>query len=296
MLRSLSSLLEKSHYLLPQSTSLLQRRTTVIVSRIHKPPLKKGPLNYPVPQKVLDESVVDAEDYKYTVYKVEEWKQPEHEVKLILKRTVDDFGVKGQIVNVPYRKAHKYLLLPGFAVYHSDDNLEKYAHIVLPEDAETNSTESARIMINWWSKRVLDVTLNMDVPWTIQKWHIKASLRKHRLWVSEDRIEIPGGQISGPSMDLEQKEFIAVVTVSPLEKLKVRCRIHHFTDDPDRSVNEPSWYAKMAEPVWENEREELLNMNKAPPSEKQKAAKELKEDIETYIQWKREREARLADQ
>lgn len=294
MLRSLSALLEKSHYLLPQSTSVLQRRTTVIVSRIHKPPLKTGP---GVTQKVLDESVIDAEDYKYTVYKVEETNQPEHEVKLILTRTVDDFGIKGQIVNVPYRKAHRYLLLPDFAVYHSDENLEKYSNIIIPEDVEHNSTESARQMINYWSKRVLDVSLNMDVPWTIEKWHIKASLRKHKLWVKEDRIEIPGGKISGPDMDLEQKEFIAVITVSSLEKLKVRCRIHHYTDNPDLSVNQLHWHSRMsAGPVWETEREELFNMNKAPPSERLKAVKELKTDLETYANWKREREERLANQ
>ena len=45
------------------------------------------------------------------------------QVKLILKRSVDDFGKKGQIVNVPFRKAHKYLLLPGFAVYHTEVSL-----------------------------------------------------------------------------------------------------------------------------------------------------------------------------
>ena len=36
---------------------------------------------------------------------------------------MDDFGKKGQIVNVPFRKAHKYLLLPGFAVYHTEVSL-----------------------------------------------------------------------------------------------------------------------------------------------------------------------------
>jgi len=299
MIRSLSKLtvnpylLEKSHYLLPQATSIVHKRTTVIVKRINKPPLQTGSW---VTQKHLDESVVDADDYKYTVYKVEETKQEEHEVKLILKRTVDDYGKKGQIVNVPYRKAHKHLLLPGFAVYHSDENLEKYRDIIIPEDVEHHSTETARLMINFWSKRVLDVVMNMDVPWTIEKWHIKASLRKHRLWVSEDRIEIPGGQICGPDMELQNKEFIAILTVSPLEKLKIRCRLHHYTDDPDRSLNKGHWYHNMAEPVWEAERQELLDMNKAPPSEKQKIMKELQPDLEKFTQWKQEREGRLAEQ
>ena len=32
-------------------------------------------------------------------------------------------------------------------------------------------------------------------PWTLEPWHIKATLRKHKVWCSEDDIQIPGGRI-----------------------------------------------------------------------------------------------------
>jgi len=291
--RYLQPELEKCRYLQPTVTTVIQRRNTVIVKRVHKPPLVTGEH---VTQKKIDESVIGTDDDQYCIYQVEEEDQPEHEVKVILKRSVDDFGKKGQVVNVPYRKAHKYLLLPGFAVYHTEENVARYADIIIPEDVQHNSSETARVMINYWSKRVLDITLNMDVPWTIEKWHIKAALRKHRLWVTEDRIEIPGGEISGPDLSLESKEFVALVDVSHLEKLKIRCRIHHHTDDFERQIKTPFWYHKMAEPVWESERLELINMAKAPPNEKQQKIPELKTDLENYFAWKKERELRLENE
>jgi len=290
MLRSLSQM---TRHLRPRATFVLQKRNTVIVKRVYKPPLVTGA---ELTQAKIDESVIGTDDDKYCIYKVEEAKQPEHQVKLILKRSVDDFGKKGQIVNVPFRKAHKYLLLPGFAVYHTEENLEKFADIIIPEEVQQNSSETARKMVNYWSKRVLGVKMNMDVPWTIEKWHIKTALRRQRLWVTDDRIELPGGEISGPDRSLDNKEFIAVVTVSHLEKIKIRCRIHLYTDDIERQMKIPFWYHKMAEPVWESERLELLNMPRAPPNERQKQQKELNEDIEKYVAWKNERELRLVNE
>ena len=71
-------------------------------------------------------------------------------------------------------------------------------------------------------------------------------------------------------MTLENKEFVAVLTINNKEKvggvlftiritpdcvlmfqLNLRCRIHHVGED---SVRNPVWYIKQAEPVWENER------------------------------------------
>jgi len=294
MLRTLSTVWEKSRYLRPTQTSLVLKRTTVIVKRVHKPPLVTGP---GITQRQIDQSGAPrVEDAKYVIYSVEEPRQPEHEVKLILMRTVDTYGKKGQIVSVRYKFAHKHLLIPGFAVYHTEENLEKYKDILIPENIQHHSSESSRILMNYWSARVLDVIMNMDVPWTIEKWHIRVALRKHGLWTSEDRITIPGGEISGPDLSLDGKEFVSVVDVSHLEKLKIRCRIHHYSNEREQNRDaelSPAWYLKMAEPVWEHERLELLNMSKAPPSRKLNKEPGLKKEIEEYNQWRREREIRL---
>lgn len=43
--------------------------------------------------------------------------------------------------------------------------------------------------------------------------------RKHRIWCHHDHIDIPGGIIEGPNLELENKEFIAVLTVNNKEKV-----------------------------------------------------------------------------
>jgi len=270
-------------------------RNTVIVKRVHKPPLVKLRDRDPfeVPRHIIDKSVVHTDDDKYMVYDIEEKSQKYHQVKVILLRNVDDFGVKGQIVEFPAVSVQRDLMLPGFAVYHNQENLERYKDIVIPEETRMNSSESARWLGVMWSKRVLDVCLNSDNPWTIQPWHIKASLRKHKTWIEEKNIEIPGGEISGPDLDLENKEFIAVITVNNFEKIKVRCRIHHLSASPEKTIKLESWYFREAEPVWESERQELLDMNRQPPSWKLLNSSKLSEEVEKYKSWKTAREARI---
>jgi len=270
-------------------------RNTVIVKRVHKPPLVKlrDRDSLEVPRHILDKSVVHTDDDKYMVYDIEEKSQKEHKVKVILLRNVDDFGVKGQIIEFPAVSVQRDLMLPGFAVYHNQENLERYKDIVIPEETRMNSSESARWLAVMWSKRVLDVCLNTDNPWTIQPWHIKASLRKHKTWIEEKNIEIPGGEITGPDLDLENKEFIAVITVNNFEKIKVRCRIHHLSASPEKTVKLESWYFREAEPVWESERQQLLDMNRQPPSWKLLNNSKLSEEVEKYKSWKTAREERI---
>ena len=37
--------------------------------------------------------------------------------------------------------------------------------------------------------------------------------------MKSDDIQIPGGKIEGPNMDLENKEFIAILTINNQEKV-----------------------------------------------------------------------------
>ena len=43
--------------------------------------------------------------------------------------------------------------------------------------------------------------------------------RKHKVWVKSEDIELPGGKIEGPDMNLENKEFVAIVTLNNQEKV-----------------------------------------------------------------------------
>ena len=92
-------------------------------------------------------------------------------------RNVDDYGKKGQVIEVEFSLAYKDLLLPKFAVYHSEENCEKYKDILIPEGEEVFSSPSAQVFYNTFSKRVFDVCMNITNSWTVQPWHIKATLR-----------------------------------------------------------------------------------------------------------------------
>eukprot|EP00088_Acartia_fossae_P069582 TRINITY_DN9122_c0_g1_i10.p1 TRINITY_DN9122_c0_g1~~TRINITY_DN9122_c0_g1_i10.p1 ORF type:complete len:296 (-),score=43.28 TRINITY_DN9122_c0_g1_i10:66-953(-) len=273
-------------------------RTTVIVTRVHKPPLvlnKDGEAK-DVPQKKINESVSwDIEDGKYVVYQRDPEILPEQSVKVILLRNMDDYGVKGQIITVKSVIANRDLLLPGHAVYHNDENLEKYSDIVIPEETKMFSSDVARKIYSNWSKRCLDVCMSMDVKeWTLERWHVKASLRKHNLWLTDGQIEIPGGQIKGPNLDLENKEFISVITLNNFDKIKIRCRLHHITSDP---LKEPfykrAWYIQIAEPIFESERQELLDMNRQPPSKKLRTTKGLEDTVHQFENWRLDRLQRV---
>ena len=93
---------------------------------------------------------------------------------MILLRNVDDYGKKGlvkprqlvvrvlslllplislgQVVEVEWLSAHKHLLLPGFAVHHTEENCDKYRDILIPEGVEVWSSPSAQTFVNFFSK------------------------------------------------------------------------------------------------------------------------------------------------
>ena len=79
------------------SNNLTQTRTTIIVKRVHKPPLV-GNKPLETSQKTLDESVKHTDDDKWMLYEVVEKSQRHHTIKVILLRNVDDYGRRGQVI------------------------------------------------------------------------------------------------------------------------------------------------------------------------------------------------------
>lgn len=81
--------------------------------------------------------------------------------------------------------------------------------------------------------RVFAIVMNKDHPWVVEKWHIRASLRKCGYMIlSDDAIQLPEQKITGPDLQKQNKEFFVTVTVNNTEKAKVRCRIHHWSTNP----------------------------------------------------------------
>ena len=54
-------------------------------------------------------------------------------------------------------------------------------------------------------------------------------------------------------------------------------------------------YSRASEPVWEHERQQLIDMNKQPPSFKLLTTSKLEKDVQIYKQWKLDREKRLGE-
>ncbi|KAG7202656.1 hypothetical protein KM043_009831 [Ampulex compressa] len=84
----------------------------------------------------------------------------------------------------------------------------------------------------------------LHVPWTLEKWHIRVAFRKIGVHVPEEAITMPTKTISGPNLDLQEKQFYVTVTINNVEEVKVKCRIHHWTDKPEEKL-------RMDENIWD---------------------------------------------
>lgn len=66
-----------------------------------------------------------------------------------------EFGKRGQIRSLNARVARQELLLPGFGVYASPENLQRYKDIVTPEDAvQYSSTSVAEVTLTYQFSKV----------------------------------------------------------------------------------------------------------------------------------------------
>lgn len=177
-------------------------------------------------------------------------KRPNLEV--ILTAFVNGIGDRGDIVSLQRTEAYNKLLLPGLAVYNTDENLQKYASIKDDTAKEVlHSSPHAQRTVNVLQNRILAVIMNKDEPWTLEPWHIRASLRKAGMHAADGTIELPKEPITGPDLLKQGKEFIVTVTINNMEKAKVRCRIHHWSTNPsDRLPYAVDHWKLPAEPLF----------------------------------------------
>lgn len=83
---------------------------------------------------------------------------------------------------MPAEEAHKSLLLLGFAIYASPENLKKFSDIVIPEDSVSYSSEATQNKLPFMSKIVTPVVMSGDEyseKWSVQPWHIRIALRTY---------------------------------------------------------------------------------------------------------------------
>ncbi|XP_055628743.1 39S ribosomal protein L9, mitochondrial [Toxorhynchites rutilus septentrionalis] len=188
-------------------------------------------------------------------------KKPDLEV--ILTAFVEGIGAKGDVVSLKPHVAYNKLLLPGLAVYKTPETIAKYcAEKDAGKKEEAHSSPFAQRTINKLQELTLAVVMNKDQPWVIERWHIKASLRKAGYYVTEDAITLPETPISGPDLTKQGKDFFCTVTVNNLEKARLRCRIHHWSTDPSERL--PYVYEH-----WKLNAEPLIGCDSMPETRKE---------------------------
>ena len=107
---------------------------------------------------------------------------------------------------MPTEEAHKKLLLLGFAIYASPENLSKYADIVISEDSVSYSSEATQEKLPLVSKIVTPVVMSGEdysEKWSVEPWHIRTALRTYAgvHLESDECIRIPSEKtIEGPNL------------------------------------------------------------------------------------------------
>lgn len=170
---------------------------------------------------------------------------------LILTQYVAELGNVGTRVSMHPALAYPKFLLPKLADYATPENIEKYTKLATDQGDDTPfSSTLVEKTIKYLSQKRISIVMSKDVPWTLEKWHIKANFRKAGIYVPEDAITMPEKPISGPNLDLQGKEFYVTLTINNREQVKVRCRLHHWTPDSSAQIHVNEHWKQLAEPIF----------------------------------------------
>lgn len=157
-------------------------------------------------------------------------------IEVVLTQFVEGVGDKGDIVSMKAHFAYNNLLLPGFAVYKTEETVAKYTKTEAEKTTVVHSSPYAQRTINMLESLIVPVSMNKENPWVIEPWHIRTSLRKMGYHCKDECITMPDQQIEGPNLTNEGKEFFVTITINNLEKAKVRCRLHHWSTEPSERL------------------------------------------------------------
>lgn len=171
-------------------------------------------------------------------------------LNLILTQYVKGLGNAGTRITMSPTKAYSKLLLPKLADYASPENIEKYSKLATEVDETPFSSASVEQTMSYLSQKRISVVMSKDVPWTLEKWHIRTSFRKAAIYMSEDCIIMPEKPISGPNLDIEGKEFFVTLVINNREQVKVRCCLHHWTPDKAAQIFVDEFWKMPAEPIF----------------------------------------------
>jgi large subunit ribosomal protein L9 len=155
-------------------------------------------------------------------------------INVLLLKYVEDIGRPGEVVSIKENNG-RFLIMTKAAEYASADNVAKIGKSVELDEINFSSRYVGHT-VRALSEFVLNISMNKENPWTLEPWHIRSAFRKAHVHVPENCFTMPTDPISGPDMALEGKEFIITVTINNKEKVPVRCRIHHWSTDPQERL------------------------------------------------------------
>ncbi|EEB17290.1 mitochondrial 50S ribosomal protein L9, putative [Pediculus humanus corporis] len=202
---------------------VLKRLSSVRLSKLGAPPKKLEERNF------LYETIVKTESVK---------KPP---IELVLIKDVPGVGMLGDNIKINCYNAYKDFLLPKLAIY--ADSPEAINIKRKKEDVQYSSIY-CQIVEKYLTLHPLQITLNQKTNWTLEPWHIKIALRQQGIIANENCIKLPDKTISGPNVEIENKDFIVHVKMNDSETFKVRCRIYHIDNSTSRFINIDSIYSE----------------------------------------------------
>lgn len=198
-----------------------QTRTTVILKR-------KNPVNI---SKLTDTKHKPLKK-RHAVYLFDEITEAtkKENIDVILTEHVQGKGDKWDIVSVPPVYAQLNLILPGLAIYASPENLALRERCKEEKTVTgpTYSSPYASLTIRLLQSRVYSLSMNRDVPWTVEPWHIRVALRKAGVVVPDERIGLPETPITGPDPGKHNKVFAVTIMINGKDKAQVLMRLHHI--------------------------------------------------------------------
>jgi len=266
------------------------KRNAMVFKRVYPP--KRLPES--ATQEEINKSVV-TEDFRHFRYDVvEETDAEPADIKVLILKSSEEFGRRGQIRSINARIARQELLLPGLGIYASPYNLEKYKKIVLPEDSVQFSSETVSKCVADMSKYVVPIIMNGDNRWTLEPWHVRFALLNHGVSLEEHCIKLPDQKISGPNQTLEGKEFLLTLQINDFERAKIRAVLFHKSIE-DRSELPPlHWEKRFYEPMFSDEAEELRMLPRDPVNSTDIfGLSDANEILEQYASWKSYRDKKL---
>nr|ACO14601.1 39S ribosomal protein L9, mitochondrial precursor [Caligus clemensi] len=268
----------------------LQRRSLVVVERVHEPPrFPEG-----TPRALMEKTTWEARLEKHQTYRILQEEDEEREVSVLLLTDIEGVGIKGSIVSLPEDLARQRVLLPRLGVYSNEDNRMKHKDILIDEEkTQLQSSDTAKKTHQLLSQTCLGVRMSGHNPWTLKPKHISAAFLLQGFVVPVESITIPK-EIAGPNREsLEDNEFFVRININNLEEAFVRCVLKHTSIGMNNLTFPYGFQYKFREPIFEEDRKFLLSLPREPFTQKAKEMAEFEEEYIKYQEWYEQREKKM---